>query len=68
MNTIKASMVVMSHLSDAQELLAIGIHTEQANLHINFAKYIILKTKSDLNQEINADEMRSEERRVGKEC
>jgi len=52
----KASMVVMSHLSDAQELIGFVCGSE-ASERINFAKYIILQTKGDLTQEIDADEM-----------
>jgi hypothetical protein len=50
---IKASMVVMSHLSDAQELSG----GSQVSNHINFAKYIILQTKGDLTQMIEPDKM-----------
>jgi hypothetical protein len=49
----KASMVVMSHLSDAQELS----NPANVRLNINFAKFIILETNGDLNQEIDADAM-----------
>ena len=53
---LKASMVVMSHLSDAQEMIHLpGLG--DANEQINFAKYIILETRGDLTEEINADEM-----------
>jgi TolB-like protein len=55
MNT-KASIVVMSHLSDAQEEMNnAGNRTAQSN--INFAKYVILQTKGDLNQEIDGNAM-----------
>jgi len=47
-----ASMIVMSHLSDAQELM-----NSNKNNDINFAKYIILQTEGDLTKEIDADEM-----------
>jgi hypothetical protein len=59
MEKIKASMVVMSHLSDAQELISYCCGSS-ASEDINFAKYVILQTKGDLNQEINADEMYKE--------
>jgi hypothetical protein len=50
----KALIVVMSHLSDAQELLGIsGISVRQ---HINFAKYICFHVV-DLSKEIDADQM-----------
>jgi hypothetical protein len=53
---IKASIVVMSHLSDAQECLGVGMSQETANSHINFAKYLIFHLGSDLRVEIDADE------------
>ena len=51
---VKASMVVMSHLSDAQEIIT---HTSgvEATKRINFAKFIILRTNGDLTQEIDPD-------------
>lgn len=45
---IRIQIAVMSHLSDAQELLEIG-YKVQANKHINFAKRLVLKY-------VNADE------------
>ena len=48
----KASMVVMSHLSNAQEMMNKGIPL-WANNYINFAKYVVMKCKGDLTQEIN---------------
>jgi hypothetical protein len=50
----KASIIVMSHLSDSQEELNMGLK-HSVNSHINFAKYVILQTKGDLNTEIDAD-------------
>lgn len=50
----KASLVVMSHLSDAQEMLSHS-NPQWANDHINFAKYVIMKCKGDLTKEIDAD-------------
>lgn len=52
-------MVVMSHLSDAQELINYSCGSS-ANEDINFAKYVILQCKGDLTQEINPDEMYKE--------
>ena len=46
-------MIVMSHLSDAQELS----NPANARLNIDFAKFIILQTNGDLNQEIDAEVM-----------
>jgi hypothetical protein len=53
--TVKARMVVISHLSDAQENCYRSRNAE-AVMRINFAKYIILRLGGDLNQEINPDE------------
>jgi hypothetical protein len=51
---VKAEIVVMSHLSDAQEELGMGLkNTVQS--HINFAKYVILKCKGDLTKDIDPD-------------
>lgn len=52
---LKASLVVMSHLSDAQEMMSQN-NLVWANDHINFAKYVILRNR-DLNKEIDADEL-----------
>jgi hypothetical protein len=52
----KAQMVVMSHLSDAQELIGIG-RGDEASKRINFAKFIMFKCSGDLNTEINLDEL-----------
>ena len=51
-----AKMVVMSHLSDAQEMIGFMCGSE-ASERINFAKYIILQTKGDLTQDIDPDAM-----------
>ena len=53
---LKASLVVMSHLSDAQEMIIRRIMI-WGNDHINFAKFVILKCKGDLNKEIDPDEL-----------
>jgi len=55
--TVKASIVVMSHLSDAQELIGSTKHDIHANEVINFAKYVILQLGGNLNQDIDADAM-----------
>jgi hypothetical protein len=53
---VKASIVVMSHLSDVQEAIDMKLSLPLAmNSNLNFAKYVILQTKGDLNQEIDAD-------------
>lgn len=55
----KVSMIIMSHLSDAQELMfgmakgMVGADL-QANFHINFAKWLTLQYK-DNSIEIDAD-------------
>lgn len=49
----KASMIVMSHLSDAQE--CVNTYPNEVHLHINFVKFIILKLNGNLNQEIDPD-------------
>lgn len=51
-----AKMVVMSHLSDAQEMIRFMVGSSAIE-GIDFAKYVILQTKGDLNQEIDADAM-----------
>jgi hypothetical protein len=60
MNEVKASIVVMSHLSDAQEMLSYQNMSKEASKHVNFAKYIIIKTSGDLTQQIDADKLWSE--------
>lgn len=50
--TLKVKMVIMSHLSDAQHLMESD--TVEANLRINFAKFLILKfpnTDVEINPE-----------------
>lgn len=54
--TTKASMVVMSHLSDAQEMISFCCNGG-ASESINFAKYVVLQTKGDLTQEIDEQAM-----------
>jgi len=55
---VKAEIVVMSHLSDVQELSGYsGDYYSDINLRINFAKYIILNLKGNLNQDIDPDKM-----------
>jgi hypothetical protein len=53
---LKASLVVMSHLSDAQEMI-IRRMMIWGNDHINFAKYVIMQCKGDLTKEIDADKL-----------
>lgn len=52
MEKLKASIVVASHLSDCQESV---MSTEQRNMRLNFAKFLIFKTEGDLRKEIDPD-------------
>ena len=52
--TTTVKMAVMSHLSDAQQI--ISVDADLANRHINFAKALILKYKN-LNQEVTYREL-----------
>jgi hypothetical protein len=54
MNKTKASIIVMSHLSDAQELMN-NAGNREAMHDINFAKYLIFHLGGDLTIEIDAD-------------
>jgi len=56
MNNNKANMVVMSHLSDVQELINLNLK-ENVNECINFVKYIIIQTNGDLTKKIDADKL-----------
>lgn len=49
---IPIQIVIMSHLSDAQELISMN-HISEANIHINFAKRLLIKY---FNQDINVSE------------
>jgi len=52
----KAQLIIMSHLSDAQQLMNHAGNREAMH-HINFAKFLIMYTGGDLNQEVDPDEM-----------
>lgn len=57
---IPVQIVIMSHLSDAQELLTIGIGREgkeDAIKRINFAKYLLIKFGDNISQEVSEDEL-----------
>ena len=54
---IKAKIVIMSHLSDAQEEISMGYATNCTLFHINFIKYLILHCGDDLDQMIDHDHM-----------
>lgn len=49
---IPIQIVIMSHLSDAQELISMN-YISEANIHINFAKRLLIKY---FNQDINVSE------------
>ena len=51
---LKAQIVIMSHLSDAQELNGVEGRTADLHIHINFAKYLIVNFP-DTSVEIDAD-------------
>jgi hypothetical protein len=51
---IKVKIVIMSHLSDAQELNGVTGKTAELHTHINFAKYLVTNFP-DTNVEIDAD-------------
>ena len=53
----KAQLIIMSHLSDAQQLIGHQPNPVWANNHINFAKFLIMYTDGDLTQEVDPDEM-----------
>jgi len=53
---MSAKMVVMSHLSNAQEEIGFMVGSSAIE-SINFAKYVIIETKGNLNQDIDADAM-----------
>jgi hypothetical protein len=52
----KAKLVIMSHLSNAQEMINHS-NSQWAIDCINFAKYLLLHCGNDLEQEIDADYM-----------
>ena len=53
----KASIVVMSHLSDAQEeVISKDPFIGSITMRLNFAKYLIFHLGGDLRTEIDADE------------
>jgi len=52
---LKVSMVIMSHLSDMQEMVHINRMGDEINRGINFAKWLLLKYPHT-EKEIDADE------------
>ena len=53
---IRVKIAMMSHLSDAQELIMIG-NGKQALIEINYAKRLIDYYHQDQNQEAEDDEL-----------
>lgn len=50
----KAQIIIMSHLSDAQFLNGVEGETARLHIHINFAKFLLLKFP-DTSVEIDPD-------------
>lgn len=50
----QAILFAMSHLSDAQELILMG-NAEEANVRINFAKYLMIQLRGKMDTEIDPD-------------
>lgn len=46
---IKKSSVIMSHLSDVQEMISFGA-TKDANLRINFVKMLTLDERTEMTE------------------
>ena len=56
--TSKAYMAIMSHLSDAQQLIDSSTKEgDTARQHINLAKMILSKYKDDIKQEVEWSEL-----------
>lgn len=47
---VKAQIVIMSHLSDAQALNGIPGQTARLHIHLNFAKFLILRYPNVLDK------------------
>lgn len=64
---ISVQMAIMSHLSDAQELLSMALNLEraidEANKQINFAKHLLLKYP-DTSVELSNEELNEEWHKV----
>lgn len=60
---ISVQMAIMSHLSDAQELLSMALNLEraadEANMEINLAKHLLLKYP-DTSVELSNEELNDE--------
>ena len=51
---VRASIIIMSHLSDSQHLLDYENSQEEVNTRLNFAKFLIMKFP-DTTKEIDAE-------------
>lgn len=51
----KASLIIMSHLSDVQEANSMGLSRIHINAEINFVKFLILKYGDNLNVKIDPE-------------
>lgn len=64
---IEVRMAIMSHLSDAQEIGQFIVSSitvrdkarmkNEQDLHINFAKRLLIKYKDNINQEVSEEEL-----------
>jgi len=54
---IDVRMAIMSHLSDAQEALNMGLTNRVINNEINFAKRLLMKYKDNINVEVEETEL-----------
>ena len=56
---VKVSMIILSHLSDVQEMIHGNGNPDYANVRINFVKYLTLKykdTDTEVDPEVAFDE------------
>jgi hypothetical protein len=49
---LKVSMIILSHLSDVQEMIQGNGNPDYTNLRVNFVKYLVMNYK-DTNTEID---------------
>jgi hypothetical protein len=53
---VNVGMAIMSHLSDAQELIGLGLGKDACD-EINYAKRILMHYRQNINQEAEEDEL-----------
>lgn len=53
---VEVRMAIMSHLSDAQELINMGIK-DKASEQINYAKRMLSYYRDNVTQQVDADEL-----------